>query len=244
MQGPRRRTWGEWLSAVDLGEVGYLRVSTLDYEDAGGGITLEKMVSSFDAAVDGLMGKRGIILDLRSNGGGRPRSLAAVAGRFVTRQAELASPDRRFLWVFPYKYVTAIPPRKPVYTGRLVVLVNEETGSAAEHLAAILRRERGATIVGERTSGAEALVEIVHGPDGSELRYGWLRFVDKDGNGLQGVGVKPDVEVKLTIDRVREIGYAAAVGEVERGQFAAACAVLGVDGGEVLDRVRRRGRRE
>lgn len=242
MRSVRRRSWGEWLSAADLGEVGYLRLSTLDYEDAAGGITLSRMVEAFDEAVNWLGNKRGLVLDLRSNGGGRPRSLAAVAGRFMLKHAELSSPDRRLLWLVPYKYVTAIPPREPVFKGRLVVLVNEETGSAAEHLAAILRRERGAIIVGERTSGAEALVEIVRGPDGSELRYGWLRFVDKSGRGLQGEGVAPDVEVKLTIDRVREIGYAGAVREAERTQFVEACRVLGVDGEEAL-RQAGRGRR-
>lgn len=157
-----------------------------------------------------------------------------MAGRLVTRRTELSSPQLRFLGVVPYRYATRIDPREPVYRGVLVVLINEETGSAAEHLASLLQREGRAKVVGERSTGAEALVEIVRGPDGSELRYGWLRFVDEDGDGIQGVGVVPDVEVGLSIERVREVGYAAAVAEVERRQFVEACRLVGVDGERVL----------
>jgi hypothetical protein len=44
----------------------------------------------------------------------------------------------------------------------------------------------------------------------------------------------PDVQVPLTIERVREIGYGPAVLENEIDQMKAACRVLGLDAEAVL----------
>jgi hypothetical protein len=82
--------------------------------------------------------------------------------------------------------------------------------------------------------GAEAGVEVVPGPDGSLLSYGSIPFIYPGSSSFQTTGLVPDVQVPLTIERVREIGYSAAVHENEIEQVRAACRLLGVEADEVL----------
>jgi C-terminal processing protease CtpA/Prc len=77
-------------------------------------------------------------------------------------------------------------------------------------MASVLRRERRATIVGERTAGAEAGVEHVDGPDGTTLSYGRWTITDRQGRGFQDVGIEPDVSVPLTLESVERYGYRRA----------------------------------
>jgi C-terminal processing protease CtpA/Prc len=222
----------DWLISRRFGDVGYISVSTVDFEDVGG---LKAMMRSFDQAVDELIDTRAIILDLRYNGGGKPESMAAMTGRFLSRPTALESEYRHYLGIFPYRYVAEVPIRKPAYAGRLAVIVNGGTGSAAEHIAKLLQRSGRAVVVGDRTSGAEAVVRTVAGPDRSKLYFGAIVMTAYEGESFQHTGITPDVEVPITIERVRAEGYAQAVGSVERDQFIAACAAVEADGPAILD---------
>jgi C-terminal processing protease CtpA/Prc len=81
------------------------------------------------------------------------------------------------------------------YTGRVAVLTDRETGSAAEAVAAILRETRGAVTVGERTAGAMlSSVDVMVAP-GWRLRYPAMDYRTAAGLRVEGDGVAPDVPV-------------------------------------------------
>jgi C-terminal processing protease CtpA/Prc len=121
-----------------------------------------------------------------------------------------------------------VEPRPPCFTGPIVILVNAETGSAAEWFAMTLRRERNALLIGERTAGAEAGVEHVTGPDGTTLVYGWRWLMDAEGrHPLQDVGLTPDVSIPLTLEDVQRVGYLRAQREVRERRLRAALERLG-----------------
>src|SRR5690606_37298036 len=110
--------------------------------------------------------------------------------------------------------------------GHVIVCIASSTNSAAEHLAGLLQRDAGATVIGEASAGAEALVSEVQGGDGSTLRFGSLRLLDVKGRGLQDLGVVPDVSVAFDVEDVRAVGHAAAHADWERRLLRAAEAAI------------------
>lgn len=79
------------------------------------------------------------------------------------------------------------------YTGRVAVLTDGGTGSAAEAVAAVLQEARGAVVVGERTAGAMlSSAEVMVAP-GWRLRYPAMDYRTAAGRRVEGDGVAPDV---------------------------------------------------
>lgn len=79
------------------------------------------------------------------------------------------------------------------YTGRVAILTDGNTGSAAEAVAAILRETRGAVTVGERTAGAMLSAADVQVAPGWRLRYPAMDFRTAAGVRVEGDGVALDV---------------------------------------------------
>jgi carboxyl-terminal processing protease len=79
------------------------------------------------------------------------------------------------------------------YTGRVAILTDGNTGSAAEAVAAILRETRGAVTVGERTAGAMLSSADVMVAPGWRLRFPAMDFRTAAGVRVEGDGVALDV---------------------------------------------------
>jgi hypothetical protein len=121
---------------------------------------------------------RGLVLDLRRNQGGRFQLAQQLVERFLREPIELVfvpkEPVVSYLGLFDVEFfvVDSWQPRAPTIVQPLVVLTSSLTGSAAEHAARILQRHCGAVVVGERTAGAEAVVQQAVCPNGAVLRFG------------------------------------------------------------------------
>ncbi len=98
-----------------------------------------------------------LILDLRANGGGALERMLRVAALFtgpIPGALEARGPSSR--------RVLAIPDsRDRLSPKRLTVLVGRQTASSAEILAALLRRYRGAEILGETTFGKDYVYRVI-----------------------------------------------------------------------------------
>jgi len=146
-----------------------------------------------------LEGAEGIVLDLRSNGGGDAEAMADIAslfldegtnlGKFADRSGasfELQTFSKR-IWRLPNLLPTKLP---------LVVLTSENTSSAAEILVAALQNKRRAQVIGTDTCGCVLAIRNRHAlPDGGVLDVSEFDYRTALGVRLEGVGVKPD---KLT----------------------------------------------
>jgi C-terminal processing protease CtpA/Prc len=89
------------------------------------------------------------------------------------------------------------------YTGSTVMLIDERAVSQSEHTGLFLRAANGTKFVGSPTSGANGDVTSFFVP--GDIRI-WLTgdsASHPDGRQLQRVGLAPDVEVRPTIDGVR-----------------------------------------
>lgn len=153
-----------------------------------------------DRQIDDLMkralGKQGLVLDLRENGGGASTALVRLASYFFPDRRTIGGLQRR-------KGIERLvtEPRKADqrFDGKLVVLVDSKSGSASEVLARMLQLEHRAIIVGDRTAGS-VMVSMSHtfteGHEGRFLLYGLsitdARLLMTDGASLEGGGVVPD----------------------------------------------------
>ena len=148
-----------------------------------------------------LSGLRGVIIDLRTNGGGDAEAMSDIAsiflgidanlGRFTDRAGTSFTISTRFrslLTQYP-----AAPPGIP-----LVVLTSERTASAAEIFVEAMRDSRRATIIGTETCGCVLAVRTRHLlPDGGLLDVSELDYETAKGQRIEGRGLQPDERVAV-----------------------------------------------
>ena len=108
-----------------------------------------------------------------------------------------------------------ISSREPVWRGRVVVLVNQETGNVGETVAAVLSARHQAVVVGEKTQGATVRYETLPVDERHALRFASAELLLADGSSLFQKGLKPDLEVRMTAG---EIQAAARLMESGRGK--------------------------
>lgn len=134
-----------------------------------------------------------LVIDLRGNPGGSIETLKYLVGGVFDKEIKIA--DRRGRK--DTKPEVAKPLHNP-YTGKLVVLVDARSASAAELFARIVQLEKRGVVIGDLTAGA--VMEAKHYEErvGSDLVifYGasiteW-DMIMSDGKSLEHVGVTPD----------------------------------------------------
>lgn len=119
-------------------------------------------------------GVKGIVIDLRGNGGGLFEEATLMAGLFIGRGPVVQVKDAR--GQIDRKTVSY---RKPAFDGEIVVLIDRESASASEILAATLQDYGRAVIVGDPSSyGKGTVQELV--PVARYLPY----FIDHSGVGM------------------------------------------------------------
>lgn len=142
----------------------------------------------------------GVVIDLRWNPGGSTISLGIVIGEFFDRAVECGT------------FITRGGRRADKsswqlgsarYAGRVAVLVDVSTGSAAEIFSAVLQEHGRATVIGRRTAGA-VLASWFHGlPGGGELQLSREDYVTPHGRRVEGAGVEPDLKVVPRLAELR-----------------------------------------
>ncbi len=175
------------------GDIGYVAIPTLWVNDMGDQVSgaLTDMVASGPL--------HGIILDVRSNRGGWGEVLSDVLSHFVRGQAGVFFGRR-----YTRPLVVPAPAGPDLRNLPLVVLVDNDTASYAEVLAAVLRLEAGATIVGMRSAGNTETIYAHPMRDGSRLWLAQESFRLQDGTNLEGTGLEPDVQIDIDWTRYSE----------------------------------------
>jgi C-terminal processing protease CtpA/Prc len=136
-----------------------------------------------------------LILDLRGNPGGYITTLAHLIGSVMDHDVTIATRVMRK----GQKPEVAKSRGKNLFTGDLIVLVDSNSGSAAEMFARVVQLEHRGTVVGDRSSGSvmESLFYPFNDYSGVLVFYGaYITNADlimADGKSLEKVGVTPDV---------------------------------------------------
>jgi carboxyl-terminal processing protease len=136
---------------------------------------------------------KGVILDLRDNGGGYITAAQDVAGLWLKDKLvvsertngkttdELKSSDDPIL--------SGIP---------TVVLVNGNTASASEIVSGALQDYKVATLIGEKTFGKGTVQKVLDLGGGTRLKVTIARWYTPNGKNIDKAGITPDKTVKLS----------------------------------------------
>lgn len=185
------------------GGVGYVRFN----------LFAAPVLDKFCAALRTLKDAPGIVLDLRGNRGGLLGLVYGLGGLLETRPVSFGVMRTRAGW-----HDLGIVPQKNGYRGRLVVLIDAETQSAAEIFAGGVQASGRAVVVGQRSAGATLPSAAKELPTGAILQYAFADFVGGDGRLIEGVGIEPNLPVKLTRRRLlagRDPQLEAALNAIE-----------------------------
>lgn len=156
---------------------------------------------------------KGLVLDLRNNGGGLVESAVGVAGAFlpadsivVTTNGQVEDSKRAYRDKYadyrlpssehdPLQNEPAIFKKVP-----LVVLTNAYTASASEIVAGALQDASRATILGKTTFGKGSVQTQVPMTADSALRLTTAYYYTPKGRSIQDIGIRPDIPVDQFAD--------------------------------------------
>lgn len=136
---------------------------------------------------------KGIIIDVRNNGGGYLDGAVELASLFL-KQGKVVSVQRREGEPTPH-YVNGRPLEADL---PLAVLINAGSASASEIFAGAIQDHRRGVIVGKTSFGKGTVQEVFELPGGSSLRVTIARWLTPGGKDLSKEGVHPDLEVDRT----------------------------------------------
>ena len=145
-------------------------------------------------------GVKGLVIDLRNNGGGALKTVVDMAGMFIK-----SGPVVQVKYFDKEKQVLSDRDRSILWTGPLVILVNEGSASASEILAAAMQDYKRAIIIGGNQTWGKGTVQnvfplnrMVRGNTNGDLgalRYTTQKYYRINGGSVQLEGVKSDINV-------------------------------------------------
>jgi carboxyl-terminal processing protease len=137
---------------------------------------------------------RAYALDLRANGGGYRDAAIAIGSHFVT--GTIVTTQERTGRPVPFAAKAGVAP----LGAPLAVLVDGDTASAAEIVAAAIQDDKAGTLVGTRTFGKGLVQETFALPDGGAIKLTTARYLTPGGRDIDKVGITPDVVVPQRAD--------------------------------------------
>lgn len=141
-----------------------------------------------------------LILDLRGNGGGLVDTLEELASWFFDKDMKIADRKGRAEKKKENEPMLLKSKGKKAFTGKLVVLIDHESGSASEIFARLIQLEKRGVILGDTSAGAvmQSMTHPIRMTTGigREVVYGAsitnADVLMSDGKSIEHVGVTPD----------------------------------------------------
>lgn len=190
--------------------VGYIYIESFNHP---------RLTTDVKAAIEDLkreLGARlpGLIIDVRSNPGGRVDQVVNVTGFFLDGGEVFSSSgrDKEFTKRYHAEQGELIP-EVPI-----VVLINSQSASAAEIIAGALQDRNRAMVVGRRSFGKGSVQSIMNVRSEGALRLTTERYYTPSGRSIQGLGIMPDKlvssrpESETTQKRFREADLKNSLG--------------------------------
>lgn len=161
--------------------------------------------TSLDYILALMANSRGLIIDIRDNGGGQLTNINTLVGRFIDKPfiggyiLHKTGPGHNdFSEPYPMEYKPA-DPRRVKWSGDIVVLTNRSCFSAANNFVSVMKSLPNVTIVGAKTGGGGGLPFTSELPIGWSVRFSACPILDTQGNIIEnGVDPSPGCEVHAT----------------------------------------------
>ncbi|HLW75868.1 MAG TPA: S41 family peptidase, partial [Bryobacteraceae bacterium] len=175
-----------WVESKKIGNTGYIAFNMF--------LDLPRVMGRFADEVGSCLDCDGLIIDLRGNPGGIGGMAMGMAGFLIDtpnqKLGDMLMRDATLHFV--------VNPRTPHFKGPVAVLVDGSSASTSEILAEGLKDLGRAKIFGERTAAAALPSYIEKLPNGDGFQYAVANYISEGGKPLEGIGVTPDITVRLT----------------------------------------------
>ena len=165
-------------------KTGYIQITQFT------GVTPQQYKDMFAELKD--KGMERLVIDLRDNPGGLLTSVCDILREILPEGLIVYTEDKygnREEENCDGKHQLDMP---------LAVLVNENSASASEIFAGAVQDHEVGTIVGTTTYGKGVVQELRQLSDGSAVKLTVSNYYTPNGNSINKVGIKPDVEVKMS----------------------------------------------
>lgn len=164
--------------------IGYLQMEMFS-------ATLDEQVASALADLEN-QGMQKLIIDLRGNTGGYLESAEATSSLFLEKGKLIYSLEGK-------EATTQYFDETDEHTNYpIVIIINGQSASAAEILAAALKDSYGAILVGEKSFGKGKVQQTYNLSDGSMAKYTSAKWLRPNGSCIDGVGLIPDYIANMT----------------------------------------------
>lgn len=134
-------------------------------------------------------GMTSLIIDLRNNTGGYLTAATDVASIFLEKGKRIYSLE------YQDEVTNYNDKTREHKEYEIVVIINENTASASEILAAALKESYGATIVGATSFGKGKVQQTMQLDDGSMVKYTSAYWLTPSGTCIDNTGIVPDYQV-------------------------------------------------
>jgi carboxyl-terminal processing protease len=178
-------------------QVGYIRIGSF------GATTYREFMEGVEKLRQ--KGMRDLVLDLQENGGGYLQAAVQIANEFLHKNDLIVYTQGRRAPRTDFK----AEGNGKLIDGRVVVLVNEFTASAAEIVTGAIQDQDRGQVVGRRTFGKGLVQRPVPFPDGSMMRITVAHYYTPSGRCIQKPYTKGDME-----DYARELDNRYKHGEL------------------------------
>ena len=197
-----------WLSTSGIiykqlpGEIAYL------YYPSFSSVVSE---TSLDYILAILYNSRGLIIDIRDNGGGMLTNIDTFVGRFIEEEItggyimhKTGPGHDQFSEPYPITYKPAAEGRIK-WSGPIVLLTNRSCFSAANSFAAVMKNLPNVTVVGAKTGGGGGMPFTSEMPNGWAVRFSACPILDSNMQSIEnGIEPSPGCEVHAYEDDLAE----------------------------------------
>lgn len=140
----------------------------------------------------------GLVIDLRGNGGGSPQEVREIGSYFFSHRVSFGKFIKR-----SGKPIELDAGGEALYSGPVVILVNESSGSGSEMFTGVMQETGRALVVGRQSCGCLLAATRRKLKGGGELGLSEFGYLTPKGRRLEGSGVVPDRAVALTLEDIR-----------------------------------------
>jgi carboxyl-terminal processing protease len=182
-----------------MGNIGYLVINNFE---------TNKINTQFDSLFAQIAQTKGLIIDIRNNGGGNSYIGYQILSSLTNQPFKIES--SKFL-----KYSSAVhtstrwenisvedikPNGKQYYSKPVVLLIGAKTFSAAEDFAVAFDYMKRGTMIGQTTGGSTGQPNSFALPGGGSARVCARKNAYPDGKEFVGIGIRPNIEIQKTIE--------------------------------------------
>ena len=164
--------------------IGYIQIAS--FNDG----TADEFKSAYNEIKDSV--KKGLVIDLRNNGGGVVDESLKIAETMVEKgKTLLITADKN------KNEKVDKSKENPIINVPVILLINNYTASASEILAGTLKENCGYKIVGIQSYGKGVIQSIYSFKDGTGLKVTMEEYFTPNHNVINKVGISPDIGVDL-----------------------------------------------